>query len=408
MQFALISIAIIIVSSTANALPAGGGCNEPTTTERARPLQQFFKKVLNALKPTTTLAPKRNKTDWVAVASSLHTTQLQTQEIPNFVDFSSYLLNSFAANNTAIKFSYMQPNETFAPSLRGNYSVISFLVPHNDENIKSDNTTKGIFSFLSNLRLPWNRAPQMPSDTDISKFPPLLEYFTQRIQAYFSIYKYTDDSRINNTVVIFAPGPEDFPETSVRDQNDEVIDTTETLEFEETTESLEVDSSTKAFKSSDKVKYNQDFESIEKTQTNQGFESTETAQTNQALESTEKTQTNQVLENTEKAQTNKAFESTEKAQINQGFDSTETAQTNQALESTEKTRTNQVLENTEKAQSNQGFESTETAQINQTLENTKKAQTDQAFESTERTQNINILKTTKVVNSVIKIYSNEI
>jgi hypothetical protein len=153
------------------------------------------------------------------------------------VDFSSYMLSSLAANNTAIKFSYMQPNETFAPSLRGNYSVISFFVPHDEESIKN-NVTKGIFGFLSNLRLPWRRPDRSPtpSDTDVSKFPPLLEYFTQRIQAYFSVYKYSDDSRVNNTIVVFAPGPEDFPETSVRVENDEFADTTELLGTAETTE----------------------------------------------------------------------------------------------------------------------------------------------------------------------------
>lgn len=124
----------------------------------------------------------------------------QFQEIPNFVDFSTYLLSSFASNNSAIKFSYMQPNMSGAPAIRAtNYSVISFLVPNDDVD---DGKYKGIFSFLNSMRLPWNREP---SNTDFSQFPPFLEYFTQRVQAYFSVYKYPDDSRFNNTIVFFIP-----------------------------------------------------------------------------------------------------------------------------------------------------------------------------------------------------------
>lgn len=256
MQFALIFFVIIISFSASHAHPAGGECNEPTTTERARPLQQFFKKVLSALRPTTTQAPKRNKTDWISVASSLHASQAPAQEIPNFVDFSSYLLDSFSSNNTAIKFSYMQPNETFSPSLRGNYSVISFFVPQTSDDIKSNNNPKGVFSFLSNLRLPWNRET-VPMDTDVSQFPPFLEYFTQRVQAYFSVYKYSDDSRVNNTVVVFAPGPEDFPESSVRVENDELFDTTEAFE---TTETSEIEDGTEIFESFDSTTSSDDFD----------------------------------------------------------------------------------------------------------------------------------------------------
>lgn len=332
MQFALIFIAIIIISfSASHAHPAGGKCNEPTTTERARPLQQFFKKVLNALRPTTTPAPKRNKTDWVSVATSLHSAQVQMQEIPNFVDFSSYLLSSFASNNTAIKFSYMQPNETFSPSLRGNYSVISFLVPQNDENIKSDNKTKGIFSFLSNLRLPWNRDTVVPSNTDISKFPPLLEYFTQRIQAYFSVYKYTDDSRVNNTVVIFAPGPEDFPETSVRVENDEFVDTTETLEAFDTTETNETKETT---------------EINEKTQNDGFFETTE------VFEDFENGLIKEILDTTEhfessiKPQSEKAIQSSEKLQNEEAFIATE------VFEYTKQPKSEKDFEHLEKTRNN--------------------------------------------------------
>ena len=308
MQFALIFCAIIIISfSASHAHPASEKCNEPTTTERARPIQQFFNKVLNALRPSTTLAPKRNKTDWIAVASSLHAQQLQMQEIPNYVDFSSYLLNSLSTNNTAIKFSYMQPNETFAPKLRGNFSVISFVIPHNNETEKN----KGIFGLFSNFRLPWSRPSRDPSvqaDTDVSQFPPLLEYFTQRIQAYFSVYKYTDESRVNNTIVVFAPGPEDFPETSVRVENDEFIETTELSDTQETTELSDTFETTEIFQN--------EIESSETFDENTEKSEETTAQYEEATEKYEITselyeQTTETTESFQKAQSYETKESVE-------------------------------------------------------------------------------------------------
>lgn len=153
--------------------------------------------------PTTTPEPPPRST--TERKPSPYLTQPVLQDIPNFVDYSTFLLGSFAANNSAIKFSYMNPNGTGAPKLQGNYSVISFIVPQ-DEIDSESNKTKGIFSFLGSLKLPWTRAPA--DNTNYSQFPPLLEYFTQRIQAYFSVYKYTDESRFNNTIVVFADAQE--------------------------------------------------------------------------------------------------------------------------------------------------------------------------------------------------------
>lgn len=180
--------------------------------------------------PTTTPEPPPRST--TERKPSPYLTQPVLQDIPNFVDYSTFLLGSFAANNTAIKFSYMHPNETGAPKLQGNYSVISFIVPQEAMDGES-NKTKGIFSFLGSLRLPWPRAPA--PDTNYSQFPPLIEYFTQRIQAYFSVYKYTDESRFNNTIVVFAdaqdvdssnPAHADGYETTTVGINSEGEDTT--------------------------------------------------------------------------------------------------------------------------------------------------------------------------------------
>lgn len=218
MHFSIISIAILVSCSTTY------GFAVPPPVERsdskfqpARPLKQFFIRVYNALNPTTTPEPPPKST--TERKPSPYLTQPVLHDIPNFVDYSTFLLGSFAANNTAIRFSYMNPNETGAsrlqsnetgaskllgnetgvPKLRGNYSVISFIVPQEE----LDSKMKGIFSnFLGSLKLPWTRAP--PPDTNYSQFPPLIEYFTQRIQAYFSVYKYSDESRFNNTIVVFA------------------------------------------------------------------------------------------------------------------------------------------------------------------------------------------------------------
>lgn len=201
MHFKFVIITVLLCFSTTLSHPASlmDERNEPNS-HRARPLQQFFKNVLNALRSTTTPEPptttRRNKP-----SSFL---EVPSQPITNFVDFSTYLLGGFTSNNSAIKFTYMQPNASAAATLRGNYSVISFVVPHKED----DENSKGVFSFLSNVRLPWNRQPA--SNTDYSQFPPVLEYFTQRVQSYFSVYKYTDESRLNNTFVVLIPEEEIF------------------------------------------------------------------------------------------------------------------------------------------------------------------------------------------------------
>lgn len=188
MHFTLAAIVILAGFSVTYSHPAAS--DEPGLL-RARPIQTFFKNIFNAMRRTTTEAPPPLST------TRRMSSNVQIQEIPNFIDFSTYLLSSFASNNSAIKFSYMQPNMTAIRAT--NYSVISFVVPNDDV---EDGKQKGIFSFLNSIRLPWNRAP---SNTDFSQFPPFLEYFTQRVQAYFSVYKFSDDSRVNNTIVFFMP-----------------------------------------------------------------------------------------------------------------------------------------------------------------------------------------------------------
>jgi hypothetical protein len=91
--------------------------------------------------------------------------------------------------------------------------VISFLVPHNgNKNNNQDRVpSKGIVDNIINFfRYPWNRAPQDP--TSYSQFPPFLEYYAQRIQAYFSIYKYSDESRHNNTIVLLPAANDEVQE----------------------------------------------------------------------------------------------------------------------------------------------------------------------------------------------------
>lgn len=207
MHFTFVSIVVLVCLST-NILshPATpvDEPNEPPNLHRARPLQQFFKNILNALRPTTTPEPPTTTRRAFEPASFQ---EIPSQPIPNFVDFSTYLLGGFASNNSAIKFTYVQPNASAAaPKLRGNYSVISFVVPH-EKGGDGEEDSKGVFSYLSNVRLPWNR---QPSDTDFSQFPPVLEFFTQRVQSYFSVYKYTDESRLNNTFVVLIPDDEIF------------------------------------------------------------------------------------------------------------------------------------------------------------------------------------------------------
>lgn len=175
--------------------------NNELNTSASRPVQNFFKKIFSAFRlrsAGTTMLPA---TTTQRISVSTNDFQQQSQENPHFVDFSTYLLDSLLSSNTAIKFSYLEPNTTSLKS--GNYSVITFLVPHS---IQAKLPQKGFISqFLELFRNPWNRAPRPPSDTVYSQFPSFLEYVAQRVQAYYSIYKYTDTSRLNNTVVIDIP-----------------------------------------------------------------------------------------------------------------------------------------------------------------------------------------------------------
>lgn len=244
MHFTFIFVAMLVSFPTIRSHPTSVAAeerNEPYQ-QRARPVQQFFTNILNALRPTTTTEPPTSTMGGDEKPSSFHT-NVEFEEIPNFVDYSTYLLNSLASNNSAINFAFMQPNTNGTSALRGNYSMISFLIPNDDK--ATDGKLKGIFSYLTSLRLPWSKDP---TTTDFSQFPPILEYFTQRIQTYFSVYKYSDDSRFNNTIVIFSPQPQQHDEeSSINSENilsDVDIATTTTDYQTETMSIVEEDTTT--------------------------------------------------------------------------------------------------------------------------------------------------------------------
>jgi len=236
MHLALISIVILISCPAIYSQPVPTvepQQRDEINLQRARPIQQFFKNVLNALRrtPVTTPAPDPLI---ISLPSHFHSQNAEPlQEIPNFVDFSTYLLGSFAANNSAIKFTY-QDNNSSMPQLRGNYSVISFLVPHSAAaHVKEGSEESNIFKFFNYFRFPWNRQ----TTTEISKFPPILEYVAQRIQAYFSIYKFPDESRLNNTIVVFQDENDVMQQVynSDNDEKDTTTTTTDIYENETTT-----------------------------------------------------------------------------------------------------------------------------------------------------------------------------
>lgn len=191
----------------------------------ARPLQQFFKKILSAFRTKSqTTTPRAPALTTRRISVPYHQQPLEMEQIPNFVDYSTYLLDSFSSNS-AIQFSYIQPNGS---ALRGgNYSVISFLVPHEMPTAPS-NRVKGILNFFNLFRFPWSRDPTVPNDTVYTQFPPLFEYFTQRIQAYFSVYKFSDESRLNNTIVFELPdnAPQHDDGDFIATTTDDFIETT--------------------------------------------------------------------------------------------------------------------------------------------------------------------------------------
>ncbi|XP_070492843.1 uncharacterized protein [Chironomus tepperi] len=192
--------------------------NNELNSSASRPVQNFFKKIISAFRlrsAGTTMLPA---TTTQRISASMNDLQQPSQQNPHFVDFSTYLLDSLLSSNTAIKFSYLEPNTTNLKS--GNYSVITFLVPHS---IQAKLPQQGFLNqFLALFRNPWNRTPRPPEDTVYSQFPSFLEYFAQRVQTYYSIYKYTDESRLNNTIVV------DIPEVDIYAQPDPLNDVVET------------------------------------------------------------------------------------------------------------------------------------------------------------------------------------
>jgi hypothetical protein len=257
MQFTLILVAIVVttthsypaemMSSSSSSSSSSFRSNDVVKSpQQSRPVQQFFKKILEVLRPTTTTteAPKLTLHIQHQLSPYLHS---EFQEIPNYIDYSTYLLDSLVANNSAVAFSYMGTKKIPSASApesskkhneksklrNGNYSVISFIVPHHDHENTSksgENKTRGaIEEFINFLRRPWTRVDE-PSDTEYSQFPPVIEYFTQRLQAYFSVYKYPDESRFNNTIVLLIPENQKMNEKKTQGTeltNDEVKVTTE-------------------------------------------------------------------------------------------------------------------------------------------------------------------------------------
>lgn len=160
------------------------------------------------------------------------TALLSDDKVPHFVDFSTFLLDSLKTNNSAIQFSYLNSKSTIPKSR--NFSIISFILPH-DADVKSGN------KFFDFLRLPWSPRPQ----SEISKFPPFMEVLIQRIQQYFSVYKYQDTSQPLFPYAVVYPEPSladeaipitvaiqnDFMETTTEIYNDikDITTTTDTM-----------------------------------------------------------------------------------------------------------------------------------------------------------------------------------
>ena len=220
-----ISIVILISSYSSTHV-----CAYPVNQEKSRPLQMFFKNVLNGWKMNNTTT---ETTLSQTMTTSIPTPLLSDDKIPHFVDFSTFLLDSLKSNNSAIQFSYLNSKSAFP--INRNFSVISFILPHGSE-IKKENK---LFDFL---RLPWSPRPT----SEISKFPPFMEFLIQRIQQYFSIYKYQDTSQPHFPYDIVFPEvlladeaisittiQNDFMETTTEifnDIKDDIITTTEDLD----------------------------------------------------------------------------------------------------------------------------------------------------------------------------------
>lgn len=149
------------------------------TTFKPGPAAEGFNNFLTNLgitrtTTTTTPAPEKvkpsEKSQNPEVTESKETANHETenQDTSNFIDFSTYLVDSVDGEMSATKFTHMEPDKTIEPGLRGSYSMISFLIPHDTDKEKQ----KEDFMFLSSLRFPWNTE----HNTGNLKFPSSIKY----------------------------------------------------------------------------------------------------------------------------------------------------------------------------------------------------------------------------------------
>lgn len=106
--------------------------------------------------------------------------------------YAEYLISNLAANNPVVKFSQSASPDFFLP-FDPNGTIYSV-----DGRTKKENENKKVVTAV--LTHPpqvilINGTTRIYGAGTESKFPPFLEFFVQRIQKYFSIYKYEDLSR---------------------------------------------------------------------------------------------------------------------------------------------------------------------------------------------------------------------
>lgn len=107
------------------------------------------------------------------------------------MSFAEHLINKLSATNAAVSFS-----QSAAPAFWFPFDVKGTIYDHSVDG-KLKNKIKNIRSIYPQHShvIIINGPTRIYGDGIESKFPPFLEFFVQRIQKYFSVYKYEDLSR---------------------------------------------------------------------------------------------------------------------------------------------------------------------------------------------------------------------
>lgn len=159
---------------------------------------------------------------------------------PKSISFAEQLLNNLAAHNVAVNFS-----QSISPSILLPFdpqgTQFSLDTSTSKKHIRINDKRKVLRSSFATVSYPpqviiINGPTRIYGAGTESKFPPFLEFFVQRIQKYFSVYKYEDLSRpgLTSQVSSDADGNLENDVEIEAEQSDNVVEVTTETQMKQT------------------------------------------------------------------------------------------------------------------------------------------------------------------------------